>query len=43
MPRATLFLILLVVGLIAALIFLSTSVEPVPTRTVEQDVAANAG
>ncbi len=43
MPRATLVLILLLVALVAALIFLSSSVEPVPIRTIEQDVTANAG
>ncbi len=42
MPRATLLLILFVLLLAGGLIFLSTSVEPVPTRTIEQDVTTSA-
>lgn len=42
MPRATLFLIIFALLIVGVLVFLSTSVEPVPTRTIEQDVSTSA-
>lgn len=42
MPRATLFLIVFALLIIGVLVFLSTTVDPVPTRTIEQDVSTSA-
>jgi len=44
MSRATLLIILFLLLLLAGLYFLSTRVEPIPTKTIEVEVnqAANA-
>ena len=42
MPRGIAILVLAVVLLIGALVFLSTSVTEVPTKTIEVDVTAPA-
>jgi len=43
MPRATLFLIVLLLLLIGGIFFLSSRAREVPTQRIEIDVTANAG